>query len=250
LSRRLASVLALAAVLAVLVVPASPVLADTGPRDTPRWNFSIGDIYTERIGDAGPKVVIRVANTGRRSIDLGGTLALSSGPGGGSVSLRAASTPATLAPGQHGTVTAVAADDVLLGPWTFRLVLSGGSISHTARGTLTFPAKPNGPDLQAVVALLDSRVPLALAGTGALAALGVIVLLAVGLRRGRRPTSRDTAWSALEFDDVTQPRSRVEEDDGRAGDLLDPVDEGGDGGGDRVAVTTAAHPRVDVVAER
>ncbi len=155
----------------------------------PSADFKIGEIYTERTGDGQPKVIASVGNTGRRSVGIDGKLELSAGPSGRTSGPFQVASPLALAPGESGTLTVVLADDVSTGPWTFRLVLHSGKVSHSARGTLSFPEKPAGFDLEAVV---DLPMPLALAGSGVLAGIGVIVLLALGLRRiHRRPTYHD-----------------------------------------------------------
>ncbi|MFD8526254.1 hypothetical protein ACFV0L_02470 [Streptosporangium canum] len=67
------------------------------------------------------------------------------------------------------------------GPWTFRLTLRSGRVSHTATGTLTFPTKPGtwGP-----TASLPSTLTLPLALT-VLVALVAAVILLLGFRRFR-----------------------------------------------------------------
>ena len=53
-----------------------------GPGGPPRANFAIDSLTAERAPDGRPTVVAAVHNTGRRALDLNGTLQLLSGPGG------------------------------------------------------------------------------------------------------------------------------------------------------------------------
>ncbi len=80
------------------------VYLDIGPGGEPPSDFRIETLTPERTREGRPQVVAQVRNTGRRALDLNGTLTLSEGPG----SLRAGpfrATPGTtLGPGQAGPV--------------------------------------------------------------------------------------------------------------------------------------------------
>jgi hypothetical protein len=141
-----------------------------GPGGAAPANFAIASLTAERAATGQPLVVARIRNNGRRTLGIGGTLALSGGPGG----LRAGPfqvAPATaLAPGDSERATVLLDKRLPRGPWRAHLVLTSGQIQRTAVATITFPghivvAKPAGthPVILEIGALLVVLAAAALA---------------------------------------------------------------------------------------
>jgi len=110
-----------------------------GPGGALPANFAIASLAAERTAAGAPLVVARIRNSGRRTLDISGTLTLSKGPGG----LRAGPfrvTPVTtLAPGASDRVTVLLDKRLPNGPWRARMVLTSGPVQRTAVETITFP---------------------------------------------------------------------------------------------------------------
>jgi hypothetical protein len=139
-----------------------------GAGGAPPAKFAIGSLTAERTATGEPLVVARIRNSGRRTLDIGGTLALSRGPGG----LRAGPfhvTPATaLAPGDSERVTVLLDKRLPRGPWRAHLTLRSGPVERTAVATITFPrhivvAKPAGSSRDLVLEIMIGLVSLAVA---------------------------------------------------------------------------------------
>jgi hypothetical protein len=109
-----------------------------GPRGAPA-SFVIGTLSAERSATGVPLVVAMVRNIGRRTLDIGGTLMLSDGPGG----RRAGPFPVTLGTGlgagQSGTATVRLDSGLPSGPWQADLHLRSGFTEREAVARLTFP---------------------------------------------------------------------------------------------------------------
>lgn len=159
------------------------VYLDVGPGGEPASDFRIETLTPARTRDGRPQVVAQVRNTGKRALDMNGTLTLSDGPG----SLRAGPFRAipgtTLAPGQSGSVTTVLGQLIPAGPWQAHLNLYSGRVKRSAMAAITFPpagvgrpAKP-APGIFGRV-LLVGLVGIAILGAGTLA-----------IRRRLRPAS-------------------------------------------------------------
>ena len=116
-----------------------------------------------------PLVVAIVRNTSTRTLDIGGTLVLSDGPGG----LRAGPFPVALGTGlgagQSGTATVRLDEGLPSGPWQASLHLRSGFTDREAVARLTFPelvAAPSGsrrlllPLVGVVLALLAALAAL------------------------------------------------------------------------------------------
>jgi hypothetical protein len=110
-----------------------------GPGGAPAANFAIGPLTAERSETGEPLVVLVVHNTGTRTLDIGGSLALARGPGG----LRAGPYPveleSALTPGNSESATVRLDKRVPRGPWQARVRLSSGLLQRTAIATITFP---------------------------------------------------------------------------------------------------------------
>jgi hypothetical protein len=137
-----------------------------GPGGAAPANFAIASLAAERAATGEPLVVARIRNSGRRTLDISGTLALSRGPGG----LRAGPfhvAPATaLAPGDSERVTVVLDKRLPRGPWHAHMALRSGPIERTAVATLKFPrhiaiAKPAGSSRRLILGVMIILVSLA-----------------------------------------------------------------------------------------
>lgn len=143
----------------------------------PPANFTIDPLSAERSATGAPLVVARVHNNGKRTLDIGGTLTLSDGPGG----LRAGPVPVTLGtslgPGEWGTATIRLDKRLPVGPWRASLRLRSGFSQRSAVATLTFPRRlavpPSG----------SRHLMLGISGL-------LVVLLAVAAAVHRRPGGR------------------------------------------------------------
>jgi hypothetical protein len=111
-----------------------------GPGGSPPPNFAIGALTAERSATGEPVVVARVENTGGTTLDIGGTLTLSEGPGG----LRAGPFPVKLkgplAPEDSELVTVEVDKRLPRGPWRAQMQLTSGQVEREAAATVTFPA--------------------------------------------------------------------------------------------------------------
>jgi hypothetical protein len=139
-----------------------------GPGGALPANFAIASLTAERAATGEPLVVAKIRNSGRRTLDISGSLTLSKGPGG----LRAGPfrvTPATaLAPGASGRVTVLLDKRLPRGPWGAHMTLRSGPIQRTAVATITFPrhvavAKPAGSSRHLILGVLILLVSLAVA---------------------------------------------------------------------------------------
>jgi hypothetical protein len=112
-----------------------------GPGGAPPSNFAIGPLTAERSATGESIVVATVRNSGKRTLDLRGTLTLSSGPGG----LRAGPFPVTLGaalgPGASEPVTIRLDAQLPRGPWHAHLRLTSGPLQRSATATITFPRR-------------------------------------------------------------------------------------------------------------
>jgi hypothetical protein len=112
-----------------------------GPGGAPPSNFAIGPMTAERSATGESIVVATIRNSGKRTLDIRGTLTLSNGPGG----LRAGPFPVTLgaALGPSGSEPATIRLDRRLprGPWHAQLRLTSGLLQRLATATITFPRR-------------------------------------------------------------------------------------------------------------
>ena len=156
-----------------------------GPGGTLPSNFAIGSLTAERSKTGEPLVVANVHNSGRRSLEISGTLTLSKGPGGLRAGPFAAKLGAALPPGGSDLATVLLDKRLPLGPWRAKLRLRSGSIQRATEATITFP-RPTGA----------AKAPVATPGSGHMirVVISVFVLLAVAalalwlsrrVRRGR-----------------------------------------------------------------
>jgi hypothetical protein len=103
-------------------------------------NFAIGSLSTARSRDGALLVATRVHNTGAHTLNIGGTLTLTGGPGG----LRAGPFPvqlgAALEPGAAELARVQLDGRLPRGPWRADVRLSSGRVYRSIAATITFPA--------------------------------------------------------------------------------------------------------------
>ncbi len=120
-----------------------------------------------------PQVTARVRNTGKRAIDVGGTITLSEGPGGLATPPVATDATITIAPGGEQTVTASFDPRLQPGPWLATVKLSSGTVHNQAAATVQFAAVPQ------VLAAPAHRPDSSAFPSGAFAGVLVLLLLLV-----------------------------------------------------------------------
>jgi len=158
-----------------------------------RSNFVIGRLTAKRSATGQPLVVARVRNTGRRTLEISGSMTLSRGPGGIRTGPLTAKLAAPLAPG-HSKLVMVRLDRRLpRGPWRAHLRLRTRLIERAAVATITFPRRAAA-----------AKPPIAKVGSGgsrrmiligillALLAVAALTLIHLGRwSRRRRAFARD-----------------------------------------------------------
>ena len=166
------------------------VYLSVGPGGAPRTDFAIASLTAARTQAGVPEIHVTVRNTGERALDLRGSLTLKDGPGGLSAGPFAVPAATTLAIG--GTRDVVIPLDPRLpdGPWSAKVTVASGTLQHSARATVTFPAVPNTEAAPVPVASgLTAEQELAVvAGFVVLAVVVVGLLLLRGRRRLRSTT--------------------------------------------------------------
>ncbi|WP_370149028.1 peptidase [Streptacidiphilus sp. EB129] len=118
------------------------VYLDVGPGGDPPSDFQIENLAAARAANGQPQVLAQVRNTGKRALDMSGSLTLTNGPASTSAGPFPATDGTTLGPGDSAPVTAALDRQLSNGPWTATFTLYGGLVQHTANATLTFPVAP------------------------------------------------------------------------------------------------------------
>lgn len=153
-----------------------------GPGAEPPSDFRISQVRPQVTADRRHHgIVATVTNTGQRAIDLEGQLSLYDGPSSLSAGPFPITRGTTLAPGEHGQITAPLGDDIKGGPWKYRLTVQSGRITRTATGTLTFTEKPSAVGVLTSFEHPTVTLTLTLAGIASAA----LILLILALRRLR-----------------------------------------------------------------
>ena len=160
------------------------VYLDIGPGGEPRSSFTIDQLVPARSTAGDPSLAVNVTNTGGRALDMSGSANLSDGPAGQRAGPFPATTTATLAPGEAGTIVVQFPRELPNGPWKVVVALKSGLVSHSLTAQITFPEP--GIAGRPATAMTWMSSPWTLSG-GALA-IGVIILagLALVARRSRR----------------------------------------------------------------
>ncbi|MBF9131695.1 hypothetical protein I0C86_22400 [Plantactinospora sp. S1510] len=125
---------------------------DIGMGGEPPTDFRIDQMAVGSGSGSWPVVTAWVHNTGRRALDMDGTLHLAND----SETVRAGpfrvTTGVTILPGQRGQVSTTVDQPLAAGTWTAQLILSSGTVRRTAEAELVLPgvaqkAKSAGPGL-------------------------------------------------------------------------------------------------------
>jgi cbb3-type cytochrome oxidase subunit 3 len=178
------------------------IYLSVGPGGSPRSDFAIEGLTARRGPGSRPLVVATVRNTGGSTLDIGGDLTLSRGPGG----LRAGPFPVRLerelTPGRSQTLKVLLDPELPDGPWRAHLRLESGAIERAVTATIAFPSQAGSAPTDRGA----GRLELAL-----IALLIFLLTIASALlfwffrrrRRGRRDrrhaamgTDRDRRWLA------------------------------------------------------
>jgi hypothetical protein len=150
----------------------------------PASDFTITALTAKNEADGSRVVLATVRNTGRRALDMSGTLELSAGPG----ALRAGPFPAalgtTLAIGDTEPVTIALDNRLPAGPWTATVTLRSGVVERTAQARLTFPAFGAARPVAIVPARRDWRF--AVGGIAVILVVALVALASSGVRQHRR----------------------------------------------------------------
>jgi hypothetical protein len=146
-------------------------------------DFSIDTLTVGRLPDGSPIVNATVTNNGGRALELAGTLALASGPGGLSAGPFTLDSETALAPGESGIVTVTLDAALPDGPWDATLSLTGSMVTHDYTAQISFDG----------VVVPDEAVPawfwvVVAIAVGILTAL-VALLIGLGIRRHRKSTA-------------------------------------------------------------
>ena len=158
------------------------VYLDVGPGGEPPTDFAIERVTAVRDPAGVPRVSAQLRNTGRRAIDVTGTVTLAGGPGGVRAGPYRVEGGTTLAAGQRGTVVAALAPELADGPWRATVTLQSGTVRRSGTYRLSFPAPAAAP----VAATADAGPRPGLLA----AAAGVLGLLLLAAWRRRRPPRR------------------------------------------------------------
>ncbi|MEU9048552.1 MULTISPECIES: peptidase [unclassified Kitasatospora] len=148
---------------------------DVGPGGEPPSDFRIEGLTPGRAPDGTPKLVAKVHNTGKRALDLTGSMSMTDGPGSLSAGPYAVNLGTTLGIDQTEPVTVPLDRQLPNGPWKVHLTLASGLVQHTATATITFPG---GSQAEASVTP-DTADSLAMT-PGMAAAVSAVCLLAAG----------------------------------------------------------------------
>ena len=151
-----------------------------GPGGAPPTKFSITSVSTEREAGGQPEVTASVRNTGKRAIDLAGTLRLSGGPGGASAGPFPFQSRITLAPGQSGQMQAALPSATPAGNWNVTVTLQSGTTTRKARVVIQLAGAAAGLGLPGPAVL----------GGGAMAVIFLPAIWLVARRRRWRPGLR------------------------------------------------------------
>jgi hypothetical protein len=160
------------------------VYLDIGAGGEPASDFTISALTPARSVAGEPSLSATVTNTGGRALDMTGSANLTDGP----ASQRAGPFPvtknATLAPGATGTIVVQFPPALPNGPWKVELKLSSGMVHHSVTAGITFPDPGHVGKPGTVLTWVSNPWVI----TGGLLALGLIVLVPLGLvaRRSRR----------------------------------------------------------------
>jgi hypothetical protein len=115
------------------------IYLDIGPGGEPPSDFQLDEMTSRRASDGTPSIMARVRNTGRRALDLSGSLMLTDGPSAMSAGPFEVTRGTTLGIGDTGMVTVILDKRLPTGPWQAHLTLQSGFVKKEATAAVTFP---------------------------------------------------------------------------------------------------------------
>jgi hypothetical protein len=137
------------------------------------------------VGDGRPVVRTTVTNTGRRAIDLSGSLELTDGPGSLSAGPFPVDVGTTLAPGESAPAQVRLDPELPNGPWKATATITSGQETRKAQATISFPSgagvASDPVPAEAVKRQRRILIPVAVA-----LVLGLLIAVLVVARRQRR----------------------------------------------------------------
>jgi hypothetical protein len=174
------------------------VYLDVGPGGAPKSDFAVDSLQASRTAGGLGEVTAHVHNTGKRALDITGSLTLRDGPGGQTAGPYPARLGTTLAAGQIEPVVVPIDAAITGGPWTARLTLSSGLIERRVQAGLTFPSQPgtSAPpvDVERLPAASENEIrPGRALAVVLLALVALAGMAAVRRRRAGSPTDESGA---------------------------------------------------------
>jgi hypothetical protein len=100
--------------------------------------FEITVLTAVRDQQGKPQITAQLHKTGKRAVDVSGTVGLSHGPAG-LYTDPAKTSGTTIGPGGTSSVSAVFDSKLPAGPWRVTVLLASGTVHQRSTGTLTFP---------------------------------------------------------------------------------------------------------------
>ncbi|GAA1699504.1 hypothetical protein [Dietzia cercidiphylli] len=160
------------------------VYLSTGAGDDPGSGFEIVDLRPVWTALGVAAFLATVSNTGRRAIDVAGTLDLTGGPGGLATPPIAAE-PVTIAPGETAEVRFPLSADlpVPAGEWNATVALASGAEKQTRAQDLTLPSPDDGPTPDAWTGATSATVRPLGAGVALVSLLAVLLVWLLVHRR-------------------------------------------------------------------
>jgi hypothetical protein len=156
------------------------VYLDVGPGGAPKSDFAVDSLQAARTPDGKGQVTAQVHNTGKRALDITGSLTLRNGPAGQTAGPYPARLGTTLAPGETEPVLVPIDAAITDGPWDAQLSLRSGLLVRRVRAGLTFPSVPGTAAAPVDVELLPAASENEIR-PGRTVALAVVVLLGLGV---------------------------------------------------------------------
>ena len=154
-----------------------------GSGGAPPTTFAIASITGRRSARGWPSILVRVANTGGRAVDVNGTARLADGPGGTSAGPFRAQQIISLAPGQSGTMTFAPPKSVPNGPWQATVTLVSGLTTSVGTASIQFaPLVASHPRLSVM-----AWVGLSLAAAAVILGVVTFILARRAAQRRRAP---------------------------------------------------------------
>jgi hypothetical protein len=159
-----------------------------GAGGDPASDFTVSTITTSRQANGQPSVQAIVHNTGKRALDMYGTLTLTSGPGGLTAGPFAVTLGTTIPIDGSETIQVLLDKQVPVGPWHAKIVLRSGLIERTASSTISFPGAGSHEN-QSVALPLWGKISLGIGAITVLGGAGAMMAQAHRIRL-RRPKAR------------------------------------------------------------